>query len=144
MPYHISVILRKKLYSDSEVLLNFQEPEPAHCTIYSQREGKSGDMGEYRCSSYISLSLKGATSLEGCCQIMEVEGKGWEMGWACNPHLQHAEPESVNLLRSHESIPGLPGRYDNPTLRTGPSGYIGWRNLFLGIDSWAQVQIHHH
>jgi len=21
--------------------------------------------------------------------------------------------------------------------RTGPPGYIGWRNSFLGIDSWA-------
>jgi hypothetical protein len=31
----------------------------------------------------------------------------------------------------------LAGRYDNPNCRTGPSGYIGWRNRFLGIDSWT-------
>jgi hypothetical protein len=60
MPYHISVILRKKLNSDSEVVLNFQELEPIPCTIYStygfiQRKGKIGDIGEYRYSSYISL-----------------------------------------------------------------------------------------
>jgi hypothetical protein len=28
-------------------------------------------------------------------------------------------------------------RCDNPIWRTGPPGYIGWRNSFLGIDSWA-------
>ncbi len=35
-----------------------------------------------------------------------------------------SEPEFVNLLRS----PGI----DNPICRTGPQGYIGWRNRFLG------------
>jgi hypothetical protein len=59
MPYHISVILRKNLNSDSEVLPNFQEPEPVHCTIYSQREGKIGDMGDDRYIFYASLVLLG-------------------------------------------------------------------------------------
>jgi hypothetical protein len=31
----------------------------------------------------------------------------------------------------------MAGRYDNPIFRTGPPGYIGWRNRFLAIDSWA-------
>jgi hypothetical protein len=30
----------------------------------------------------------------------------------------------------------LASRYDNPICRNGPSGYIGWGNLFLGIYSW--------
>ncbi len=38
---------------------------------------------------------------------------------------------------AQESIPSLAGREDNPICRTGPPGYIGWRNQFLGIDSWA-------
>jgi hypothetical protein len=28
------------------------------------------------------------------------------------------------------------GCYDKPVCRTGPPGYIGWRNRILGIDSW--------
>ncbi len=55
-----------------------------------------------------------------------------------------------------ESIPGLLKRFTNTDSElefvnnlwgpgteqvkgylTGPSGYIGWRNLFLEIDSWA-------
>ncbi len=36
------------------------------------------------------------------------------------------------------SIPSLAGRYDNPIFRTGP---LGWRNRFLGIDSWAPYTI---
>jgi hypothetical protein len=44
-------------------------------------------------------------------------------------------------IDSKESIPpglcSLAGRYDSPIWRTGPPGYIGRRNRFLGIDSWA-------
>ncbi len=48
-----------------------------------------------------------------------------------------AEPVFVDLLRGPgiDSQPGGPVR--NPICRTGPPGYIGWRNRFLGIDSWA-------
>jgi hypothetical protein len=35
------------------------------------------------------------------------------------------------------SIPSLAGLYENPIYRTGPLGYMGWRNRFLRIDSWA-------
>ncbi len=39
---------------------------------------------------------------------------------------------------AHESIPSLAGKYDSPIFcRTGRPGYIGRRNQFLGIDSWA-------
>ncbi len=31
----------------------------------------------------------------------------------------------------------LAGRYDNPICRTGPPGYIRWRNRFTVVDSWA-------
>ncbi len=31
-----------------------------------------------------------------------------------------------------ESIPSLAGRCENPICCTGPPGYIGWRNRFLG------------
>jgi hypothetical protein len=44
----------------------------------------------------------------------------------------------VNLLKSLgiDSQPGEPVR--QPYLSyPGPLGYIGWRNRFLGIDSWA-------
>ncbi len=41
------------------------------------------------------------------------------------------------FLGAQESILSLAGLYDNPIWRTGPPGYIGWRNGFLGIDSWA-------
>ncbi len=53
--------------------------------------------------------------------------------------LPRPEPVSVNLLRSPGIVfqPGRPVPYDNPVCRTGPPGYIGWRNRFLGIDSWA-------
>jgi|688.fasta_scaffold467207_1 hypothetical protein len=43
----------------------------------------------------------------------------------------------VDLLVAQESIPSMAGRYDNPICRTGPPCYIGWRNRFLGIDSWV-------
>jgi hypothetical protein len=47
------------------------------------------------------------------------------------------EPVFVDLLRRPgiDSEPGGPVR--NPACRTGPPGYIGGRNRFLGIDSWA-------
>ncbi len=35
--------------------------------------------------------------------------------------------------------PRLAGRYNNPNWGSGPPGYIGWRNQFLGIDSWAPL-----
>jgi hypothetical protein len=35
----------------------------------------------------------------------------------------------------------LAGRNDNPICGTGLPGYIGWRNRFLGINSWAPLQI---
>ncbi len=47
------------------------------------------------------------------------------------------EPVFDTFLGAQESIPCLAGRYDNPTYRTGPPGYIGWWNRILGIDSWA-------
>ncbi len=40
------------------------------------------------------------------------------------------EPEFVNLLTGIDSQPG--GPVQQPYLRTGPLGYIGWRNRFLG------------
>jgi hypothetical protein len=43
----------------------------------------------------------------------------------------------VDLFGAQESIPSMTGLYDNPICRTGPAGCIGWRNRFLGIDSWA-------
>ncbi len=52
-----------------------------------------------------------------------------------------AETVFVNLLRSR-GIDSQPreGRY--PIWRTGPPGYIAWRNRFLGIDSWALKRLH--
>jgi hypothetical protein len=48
-----------------------------------------------------------------------------------------SEPVFVDLSRipGNDSQPA--GRYDNPIYRTGPPGYIGFQNRFLGIDSWA-------
>ncbi len=40
---------------------------------------------------------------------------------------------------ARESIPNLPGRYHNPICRTGPPGYIGWRNPFVVIDSSGSI-----
>ncbi len=34
-------------------------------------------------------------------------------------------------------FPALAGRYDNPIWRTGPPGYTGSRNRFIGIYSWC-------
>ncbi len=50
-------------------------------------------------------------------------------------------PYLQTFLWAQESIPNLAGRYDNPIRRTGPPGYIGWWNRFLGIDSWAPLQL---
>jgi hypothetical protein len=49
----------------------------------------------------------------------------------------YTEPVFVDLLRGPgiDSQPG--GTVRNPICRTGPPGYIGWRNRFLGIDAWA-------
>jgi hypothetical protein len=48
---------------------------------------------------------------------------------------------AVNLgIDSKESISPAwlyPGWPVQPYWRTGPPGYIGWRNRFIGIDSWA-------
>jgi hypothetical protein len=63
-----------------------------------------------------------------------MEGSGF-----CDGKLNRVLPEPVfvDLLRRPgiDSQPGGPVR--NPICRTGPPGYIGWRNRFLGIDSWA-------
>jgi hypothetical protein len=54
----------------------------------------------------------------------------------CFPY-DSTEPVFVDLWRRPgiDSQPGGPVR--NPICRTGPPCYIGWRNRFLGIDSWA-------
>jgi|LakMenEpi03Aug12_release.lakeMendotaPanAssembly.Ray.scaffolds.fasta_scaffold339805_1 hypothetical protein len=46
-----------------------------------------------------------------------------------------AEPEFVNILRSPGINSQPAGRDDNTIWCTGPPGYIGWWNRFLGIDS---------
>ncbi len=43
------------------------------------------------------------------------------------------EPEFLNLLRS-PGIDSLVCLYHNPFWRTGPPGYIGWQNRFIGIS----------
>ncbi len=48
----------------------------------------------------------------------------------------------VNVYGAQESIPGINSAsladwYDKQGYRTGPPGYIGWRNRFFEIDSWA-------
>jgi hypothetical protein len=49
-------------------------------------------------------------------------------------------PQRINSTRSEleflKSLWGL-GTDEEEVYRTGPSGYIGWRNSFLGIDSGA-------
>jgi hypothetical protein len=47
------------------------------------------------------------------------------------------EPVFLNLLRSPETDSQSGGRYKTLFDVPGSSGYIGWRNRFLGIDSWA-------
>ncbi len=49
-----------------------------------------------------------------------------------NVHSLSQSPE----LEFLKSLWGL-GTEEEEGYRTGPPGYIGWRNLFLGIDSWA-------
>jgi hypothetical protein len=48
--------------------------------------------------------------------------------------LTESETEAVfvNLSGAQESIPSPADRNDNPICVTGPPGYIGWRNRFLG------------
>jgi hypothetical protein len=47
-----------------------------------------------------------------------------------------APGQFLNLLRnSNSKIPSLASLYNNPILRTGPPGYIGWRYRLLGINS---------
>jgi hypothetical protein len=52
---------------------------------------------------------------------------------------KRTEPVFVGLVRSPgiDSQPGGPVR--NPVSRTGPTGYIGWRNRFLRIDSSESI-----
>jgi hypothetical protein len=45
---------------------------------------------------------------------------------------EKTEPVFLNLLRSPGINSQPAGRYDNPICRTGPPGYIGWWNRFLG------------
>jgi hypothetical protein len=61
---------------------------------------------------------------------MQTGSSGTLIGWK-------SEPVFVDLLRGPgiDSQPGGPVR--NPICRTGPPGYIGCRNRFLGIDAWA-------
>ncbi len=73
----------------------------------------------------ISRLRTGATTVEG-------EGVGMSKDTE-----NKTESVFVGLLMTHESIPSLVGRYDNPKLLTGPPGYISWQNSFLGIDSCA-------
>ncbi len=47
------------------------------------------------------------------------------------------EPEFANLLRSPGIDSQAGGPVRQPYLPFGQPGYIGWRNRFLGIDSWA-------
>ncbi len=48
-----------------------------------------------------------------------------------------SEPEFVNLFGAQDSISSLADRNDNPIWRTCPQGNLGWRNRYLGIDSWS-------
>jgi hypothetical protein len=52
-----------------------------------------------------------------------------------------ASPSStVTELEFLKSLWGL-GTEEEKGYRTGPPGYIGWRNSFLGIDSWAPYHL---
>jgi hypothetical protein len=48
-----------------------------------------------------------------------------------------SEPVFVDLVRRPGIDSQAGGPVQNPICRTGPPGYIGWRNRFLGIDFWA-------
>jgi hypothetical protein len=50
--------------------------------------------------------------------------------------MQDHPPEKKAELEFLNSPLGL-GTEEEEDYRTGPPGYIGWRNSFLGIDSWA-------
>jgi hypothetical protein len=48
------------------------------------------------------------------------------------PNLAQVETKRITVWRP---------RYDNPIFSYGPPGYIGWRNRFLGIDSWLPKRL---
>jgi hypothetical protein len=59
-----------------------------------------------------------------------------------NLHQSHSnkrgtEPEFLKLLRSPGFDSQLGGTVRQPYLMSDPTGYIGWRNRFLRIDSWT-------
>jgi hypothetical protein len=51
--------------------------------------------------------------------------------------LLYPKPVFVDPSRSPEIEAQSSGPVRNPICRTGPPGYIGWRNRFLRIDSWG-------
>ncbi len=55
--------------------------------------------------------------------------------WRSEPVFVNPEPQ--------ESIPSLAGQYDNPIWRTGPPGYIVWRNRFLGSSNVYKFGLWH-
>jgi hypothetical protein len=57
--------------------------------------------------------------------------------WCSAKYVMKSEPVFVDLQGAQKSIPSPGGSVRNPICRTGPPGYIGCRNRFLGIDSWA-------
>ncbi len=61
-------------------------------------------------------------------------------GTAAFNALKPIEPVVVNLLRGSDIDSQSGGPYDNPICPTGPPGYIGRRNRFLGIDSIPGLQ----
>ncbi len=54
---------------------------------------------------------------------------------AIEPRKRFTEPKPFKEPRKR--FPALAGQDVNPIWRTGPPDCIGWRNRFLGIDSWA-------
>jgi hypothetical protein len=90
-----------------------------------QREGKR------------KSSQRTKTRIQEVYQICEGKDKIEDNSQPADYKGEEAEPVFVDLLRGPgiDSQPGGPVR--NPICRTGPPGYIGWRNRFLGIDAWA-------
>jgi hypothetical protein len=97
----------------------------------------------YRPASLCSLATQFQTRFLGSIPRPTAEleflknlwGLGNEQEYGCRTG--PPEPVFVDLLwrPGIDSQPGGPVR--NPICRTGPPGYIGWRNRFLGIDFWA-------
>ncbi len=57
----------------------------------------------------------------------------WEDRVRTGEGMTYRSPAPVlSFSGAQESIPSLVGPYDNPVWRSGPPGYIGWRNRFLG------------